>query len=156
MLNDPDTDQRTPQLVIADDEAGFRQQAKRRLRYLSDEQRIFIEQIQPYHGNEMLGLLGKMAGAGKHRRLLAVRDCTGFHIYFGEMEQGGEYEGCFVYPVGQGCAVFARPRERPKVLLMDKYDAFELLMDMIEQVVEIVQVSFCVFEGRPLKLIIVP
>ena len=154
-LNEEEFNQRTPQFVIAEDESSFRRQARRRLRYLSDEQKGFIEQIQPYHGNRVLGLLGQMAGAGKHRRLLTVRDNTGFEIYFAEMEKQAEYEGCFAYPVGRGSAVFAKPKGRLTVLLMDKYDATRLLHSMIQQVAEIIGVSFCFFEGRPLKLTIV-
>ena len=49
-LNEPKLDERVPQFIIANSEADFRQQAKRRLRYLTDEQRRFVEQIQPYQG----------------------------------------------------------------------------------------------------------
>ena len=38
---------------------------------------------------------------------------------------------------------------------MDKYDATKLLKSMIEHVAEIIEVSVCFFEGRPLKLTIV-
>ena len=126
-LNDPDLNPRTPQFVIAEDESSFQRQAKRRLRYLSDEQKTLIEKIQPYHGNIVLGLLAEMAGAGKHRRLLRVWDNTGLQVYLAEMEKQAEYEDCFVYPVGKGSAVFAKPEGRPTVLLMDKYDATRLL-----------------------------
>ena len=152
-LNDPDLNPRTPQFVIAEDESSFQRQA-RRLRYLSDEQKTLIEKIQPYHGNIVLGLLAEMAGRGKHRHLLRVRDNTGLQVYLAEMEKQAEYEGCFVYPVGKGSAVFAKPEGRPTVLLMDKYDATRLLKSMIEHVAEIIGISFCFFEGRPLKLTI--
>lgn len=114
-LNDADLNQRTPQFVIAEDESSFQRQAQRRLRYLSDEQRAFIEQIQPCHGNRMPGLLGEMAGAGKHGRLHTVWDKAGLQVYFAEMEKKAEYEDCFVYPVGKGSAVFARPEGQPTV-----------------------------------------
>ena len=74
--NDPELNERVPQFVIADDEADFQRQAKRRLRYLTDEQTGFVEQLQPYNGNQMLALLREMAGKGKHRRLLSLRDRT--------------------------------------------------------------------------------
>ena len=153
-LNDPALNQRTPQFVIAVDESSFQRQAQRRLRYLSDEQKTLIEKIQPYHGNPVLGLLGEMAGAGKHRRLLTIRDNTGLQIYFAEMEKQAQYEDCFAYPVGKGSAVFARPEGRPTVLLMDKYDATGLLKSMIEHVADIIRISFCFFEDRPLKMTI--
>ena len=154
-LNAPALNPRTPQFVIATTETDFRRQAKGRLKYLTDEQKSFIEEIQPYQGNSMLGLLGKMAGTGKHRRLHAIRDAAGFDIYFSPMAKKGEYQGCFTYSVGKGQAVFARPKTNLKLLLMDKYDATGLMKSMVEHVAEIVAISSCFFEGRPLKLTIV-
>lgn len=153
--NEPNLNERVPQFVIAVDGEDFERQAKGRLRYLTDEQRGFVEQLQPYNGNRMLGLLGEMAGEGKHRRLLSVRDKTGWHIVFGEMCKRGEYEGYFVYPVEGDHAVFARPRGgEPAVLLMDKYNAVSLLKGMIGQVEDMVRVSYALFEGKPLNLMI--
>ena len=105
---------------------------KARLRaYLTDEHRSFVEQIQPYHGNSMLALLGNMAIAGKHRHLLSIQDRTGFDIYFAEMAKKDQFEGYFVYPVEKGCAVFARPRGEGAVLLMEKYDAMPALKSLV-------------------------
>ena len=77
VLNKPDLNEKVPQFVIAYNESDFERQAKTRLRHLTDEQRNFVEQIQPYNGNAMLGLLGEIAIQGKHRRLLALQDVTG-------------------------------------------------------------------------------
>ena len=154
-LNEPGLNHRVPQFVIADSEEDFERQAKSRLRYLTDEQRSFVEQIQPYHGNTMLALLGNMAIAGKHRHLLSIQDRTGFDIYFAEIEKKDQFEGYFVYPVEKGHAVFARPKGEGAVLLMEKYDAMPALKSMIEHTVEIVRISYCFFEGRPLVLNIV-
>ena len=73
ILNEPHLNERLPQFVIAETEPDFQRHAKTRLRYLNDEQKSFVEQIQPYRGNKMLTLLGKMTNAGKHRRLLSIR-----------------------------------------------------------------------------------
>ena len=154
-LNDPNLKPTTPEFVIAKSESDFRRRAEKRLKHLTEEQRGFVEQLQPYRGNWLLGVLAKMAGAGKHRRLLTIRDTTGFDIYFAPLEKQSEYQGCFGYPVGKGSAVFARPKGRLRVVLMEKYDATELLKSMIEHVGKIVEISFCFFEGRPLKLTIV-
>ena len=155
VLNEPDLKERVPQFVIADSELEFEHQAKNRLRYLTDEQKSFVEQIQPYNGNGMLALLGKLAGLGKHRRLLSIRDNTGFDIYLAEISKKGEYRDCFVYPVERGHAIFARPKSKAIVVLMEKYDAIPTLKAMIEHTADIVRVSYCFFEGQPLKLSII-
>ena len=96
--NVSDLNERVPQFLIAESEEDFERKAKTHLRYLTVEQRSFVERIQPYHGNGVLGLLGKLAIAGKHRHLLSIRDNTGFNIYYSEMAKKHEYEGYFVYP----------------------------------------------------------
>ena len=155
VLNEPNLNERTPQFVIADRKSDFERQAKRRLRYLTNEQKSFVEQLQPYHGNGMLALLGKLAGKGKHRRLLSIRDNTGFDIYLDKMTKKEEYKDCFVYPVEEARAIFARPKGKEVMVLIEKYDAMPTLKTMIEHTAEIVQASFCFFEGRPFKLSIV-
>ena len=155
ILNEPHLNERLPQFVIAETEPDFQRHAKTRLRYLNDEQKSFVEQIQPYRGNKMLTLLGKMTNAGKHRRLLSIQERTGFDIYFAEMEKRDEYKDWFVYPAEKGCAVFARPKGPGTVLLMDRYDAMPTLKDMIGHAEDILRVSFCFFQGRPLELKIV-
>lgn len=152
VLNEPHLNERLPQFVIAETEPDFQRHARTRLRYLNDEQKSFVEQTQPYRGNKMLTLLGKMTNAGKHRRLLSIQERTGFDIYFAEMEKRDEYKGCFVYPAEKGCAVFARPKGPGTVLLMDRYDAMPTLKDMIGHAEDILRVSFCFFQGRPLEL----
>ena len=152
VLNDPDLNERVPQFVIANSESEFERQARSRLRYLTDEQKSFVEQIQPYHGNGMLALLAKLAGAGKHRRLLSIRDNTGFDIYLAEIKKKEEFKDCFMYPMEEEHAIFARPKGKAITLLIEKYDAMPTLKGMIEHTVDIVRVSYCFFEGRPLKL----
>ena len=62
VLNEPNLNERTPQFVIADRKSDFERQAKRRLRYLTNEQKSFVEQLQPYHGNGMLVTLPPKTG----------------------------------------------------------------------------------------------
>ena len=153
-LNEPNLNEQVPQFVIADSESAFRNQG-RRLRYLTDEQRGFVEQIQPYHGNDMLALLQTMTNEGKHRRLLSVRDNTGLDIYFAEMTKKDEYRGCFVYPGEKGNAIFAKPKGKEVVVLMGRYDAMTLLREMIGHAEDILRASYCFFQGRPFSLTIV-
>lgn len=154
VLNNPELNKRTPQFVIADCRSGFEQQAKARLRYLSDEQKILIEKLQPYNGNELLAVLGEMAGQGKHRYLLTLRDISNFDIRFGEITKRECYKDYFTYPMEKGTAIFAKPIDEPRFLLIDKYDLMRFLNSMIGHVEDVLRVSYCFFQGRPLKLTI--
>ena len=155
-LNEQGFDERVPQFVIADSMAAFEDQAKNRLRYLTEEQIGFIEQLQPYNGGEILALLKDMAVQGKHRHLLSLRDNTGWDIYFAGMaEREKEYRDCFTYPVEEGMAFFARPKGQPVFLLLGKYNAIRMLGVMIQFVSDIVRASYCFFQGMPFKMKIV-
>ena len=72
------------------------------------------------------------------------------------MTKKDEFKNYFVYPSEKGHAIFARPKGKGIVVLMEKYDAMPTLKDMIEHTADIVRVSFCFFQGRPLNLTIVP
>ena len=150
VLNEPGLNERVPQFVTSATEADFERQSRSRLRYLTDEQKDFIRRVQPYEGNWMLGLLGEMAGSSKHRRLLSVRDHTGFDIYFADITKTDEYQGFFVYPVEEGQAFFAKPKDKQAVLLMEKYDALPTLKTMIEHTAEVVRISY--FSSRDDRL----
>ena len=155
LLNEPDLNERVPQFVIADSGFDFERDAKTRLRHLTTEQKSFVEQLQPYNGNWMLALLGELAIQGKHRRLLSLRDNTGLDIYFAEITKREDYRDCFVYPMEEGNAVFAKPKGNPVFLLTEEYDAMPTLKTMIEHTADIVRVSYCFFQGRPLELTII-
>ena len=154
-LNTPDLNEKIPQFVIADTKKDFDRQSKSRLRYLTNEQQSdFIEKLQPFNGNPMLGVLRDIAGQSKHRRLLSVRDNTGWDIYMAESKKRNEYKDCFMYPMEKGHAMFARPKT-VSIILLEKYDAMGILKAMAEHVGDIVRLSHCFFEGRPFKLSII-
>ena len=152
MLNKPDLNERGPQFIITDNKSDFERQAKTRLRHLTAEQKRLVEQIQPYNGNGMLALLGEMAIQEKHRRLLSLQNVTGLEIYFAETTKQDEYKDCFIYPTEKGTAFFARPKGKITFLLLEKYDAMGLVKDMIGHVEDVLRVSFCFLQGRPLDL----
>ena len=154
-LNAPDLKENIPQFVIADTETDFEGQSKRRLCYLTKEQKTdFIRKLQPFNGNPMLGLLRDIAGQSKHRRLLSVRNDSDWEINMDVVRNRDKYKGHFVYPMEKGRAIFARP-DGIRFLLLEKYDAMSLLKAMAEHVGEIVEQSHCFFEGRPFKMKIV-
>ena len=155
-LNTPDLNERAPQSVIADTRQEFDRQSKNKLRYLTNEQKSnFIEKLQPFNGNHLLGILRDITGQSKHRRLLSVRDNSGWDIYMAEAKKRKEYKDCFMYPMEKGQAIFARPKTSG-ILLLEKYDAMRMLKGMAEHVGEIVRVSHCFFEGRPFEMNIIP
>ena len=99
-LNTPDLNEQVPQFVIADTKEEFDRQSRRRLRYLTEEQKTdFIEKLQPFNGNHMLAILRDISGQSKHRRLLSVREHCGWDIHMAEAEKREEYKDWFMYPM---------------------------------------------------------
>ena len=155
-LNTPDLNEQAPQFVMADTKKEFDRHSRRRLRYLNEEQKTdFIEKLQPFNGNHMLAILRDISGQSKHRRLLSVRDSSGWDIHLAEAKRTEEYKDWFMYPLEDGQAFFARPKSC-SIILLKKYDAMSLLRAMAEHVAEIVQFSHCFFEGRPFEMEVVP
>ncbi len=146
--NHPDLNERSPQFVIADNESAFERESNRGLKYLTDKQKEFVEQIQPYHGNELLRLLRDVANISKHRQPPEIIDVTGMDIYYDELSNKELYEGAWTYPQEDGGAVFAKPRSSNDsgVVLMNKYDGLKTLGSMIIHIQEIVQASYKYFK----------
>ena len=154
-LNTPDLNERAPQFVIADTKEEFDLHSGRRLRYLTEEQKTkFIEELQPFNGNHMLATLRDISGQSKHRRLLSVRDNSGWDIHMAEAKRRAEYKDWFMYPMEEGQAFFARPKSC-SIILLEKYDAMRILKLMAEHVAKIVQLSHCFFEGCPFEMKVV-
>ncbi len=145
--NHPHLNKRSPQFVIADSKSAFKRELSRGLRYLTDEQKGFVEKIQPYHGNKLLGLLRDATNIDKHRKLLELRDNTGLEIYLDELANKESYKGAWMYPQEDGAAFFAKPKSSNglRIVLMNKYDAIETLRLMIIHILEIVQASYKYF-----------
>ena len=101
VLNEPHLNERLPQFVIAETEPDFQRHARTRLRYLNDEQKSFVEQIQPYRGNKMLTLLGKMTNAGKHRRLLSIQERDRIRHLLCRNGETGRVQGLFCLSGGK-------------------------------------------------------
>ena len=152
-LNEPSLNERAPAFVIADSRQDFENNAKAGLRYLTTEQVNLIEQMQPYNGNVTLSLVRDVTNPAKHRHLLQMLDLTSLDVYLDSFDkQSGEYRECFAYPAGDGKhAIFARYREQPRLRLLEKYNAFEVLGLMISQTETILWVfshCFCPNHGH--------
>ena len=92
-----------------------------------------------------------VSGQSKHRRLLDIRDSTGWEMHMADIARKQEYRDWFVYPMEKVHAVFANPKSI-SIILLEKYDALKLLKALIEHVGDVVRASHCFFEGRPLKV----
>lgn len=153
-LNQPDINEKTPQFVIADSTANFESQAKIRLRFLTREQKSFIEKLQPYHGNLYLEILGAVVNVGKHRRLVKIQNNTSFALYYAEKCSENKYPDHFKYELKEA-DIYAKPLEDHMIVLMDKYDCMKTLSGMIDHTDEILRLSSCYFEGHHQGLSIV-
>jgi hypothetical protein len=70
LSNPPHAPSRSNQFPITQDAKSFRQIESRQLAGVSDEVRVILERLQPYHrGNEPLGILSKLHNPDKHRQL---------------------------------------------------------------------------------------
>ena len=149
-LNTPDLNERAPQFVIADAKEEFDLPSGRRLRYLTEEQKTkFIEELQPFNGNHMLATLRGISGQSKHRRLLSVRDNSGWDIHMAEARSRAEYKDWFMYPMEEGQAFFARPKSC-SIILLEKYDVMRILRFMAEHVAKICS-CLTVFRRVPVR-----
>ena len=135
--NNPALTKNHTQFVIADDEGTFVKQSKRMLRYLKDEERAFVERLQPYRGNFLLGVMRDVTNKSKHRRLLSVRDSSSMDIVFAEMTKKDQYKDWWTYPQDKGSAIFARPKKL-RVVLMEEYDAMAILRAMLNHTSDVI------------------
>lgn len=155
-LNAPDLNRRVPQFVIADTKREFDKISRTRLRYLTTEQKTeFIEKLQPFKGNHVLGVLRDISGQSKHRRLLDVRDNTDWEIHMADVARKQEYRDWFMYRMEKNQALFANPKSI-SIILLEKYDALKLLKALTEHVGDVVRASHCFFEGHPLRVKFMP
>ena len=158
-LNESSLNERAPAFVIAGSRQDFENNAKTSLRYLTIKQVALIEQLQPYNGNLTLSLIRDIANPAKHRHLLQMLDLTSLDVYLDNLDkQSDKYRDCFVYPAGDGDhAIFARYKEQPRLKLLEKYNALEVLRLMIWQTETILWVfshCFCPHHGHLPKLTI--
>lgn len=155
-LNIADFKEHTPLFVIADTKKDFDRLSEKRLRYLTDVQRTdFIEKLQPFHGNHILGLLRDLTGQSKHRRLLSVRDSSGWYITLAPAKEQEIHTGSFMFRMDHEQAFFAKPTGFT-ILLLEMYDALKTLKVLTEHLGDIVRLSHSFFEGRPFEIEIVP
>ena len=130
--NCPTLNERDPKFVIADNKVDFGRAAKKGLRYLTDDERNFIDLFQPYRVKpgtlSVTGLIRDAANVSKHRNLLSIRkQATVVHIIAtDEKDEHGFGEEWWRFPAQDGSVFFVKVSDF-RVLLFEQYNVLEVL-----------------------------
>lgn len=130
--NCPTLNERDPKFVIADDKPAFDQAARKGLRYLTDEERDFIELLQPYRGKpgalSVTGLIRDAANVSKHRNLLSIRQqADAVTIVRADRKDEQKYdEEWWRFPAQDGSIFFVKPSGL-KMALFEHYNLLDNL-----------------------------
>ena len=122
--------------ILAKDNIGFEHQAKRALRYVDEDVKIWVERLQPYHGNEILAFIRDTSNISKHRSLIKLRHATRLTIVLHEnREQTNHLDDCgwWMFPAG-GEHTFLARAERSQLIIRNRFDALTVLPMCIEHV----------------------
>lgn len=118
------TEERRVSFVIARSEEGFVSHASTALKYVGEDLRHSMEQMQPYHGNQVLELVGDASGSSKHRRLSKVKHSTDLTIVLKEYTAENNWEE----------HVFLARANRTVLQMHERYDALVVFPICIEHV----------------------
>lgn len=122
--------------VLAPSRQSFDRQSTKALKHVTEEFKNWMEQLQPYNGNQILGFIRDTSNVTKHRSLLKVRHATKLTIVLKEIADGENSlhgnDWC-TFPVGEGHAFFARIGNS-QLIVREKYDALTVLPICIEHV----------------------
>ncbi len=129
--NCPTLNERDPTFVVVDNKVDFGRAAKKGLRYLTDDERNFIELLQPYSVKpgtlSVTGLIRDAASVSKHRNLLSIRTTGGFQIILSDQKDehkfGKEWRR---FPAQDGSTFFVKVSDF-RVLLFEQYDLLDAL-----------------------------
>ena len=131
--NFPTLNERDPKFVIADDMVAFGRAAERDLRYLTDDERNFIELLQPYRAkpgtSSVTALIRDAANVSKHRKLLSIRQQSKV-VYIVAADRKDEHqfgEDWWRFPAQNGRTFFFVKVSDIKVLLFGRYNLLETL-----------------------------
>ena len=144
--NCQELNERVPQFVIAESDVKFQAESRSRLRYLSSEEREFIERIQPYRTNSYLRVISEWGNYGKHRGLLEIVDSTNLTIVFDKIDNRHKHQGALVFAQEEDQAFFVAPQDGVFLMMMQRYDAIGALRAIIETGERIVTASFEFFD----------
>ena len=129
--NCPTLNERAPKFVIADNKAAFNRAAKKGLKYLTDDERNFIELLQPYHVKpgtlSVTGLIRDATNVSKHQNLLSIRQQANFSIIRADRKDEHKYgEEWWRFPARDGSIFFVKAAGL-MVVLFEQYNLLENL-----------------------------
>ena len=129
--NCPTLNERDPKFVTADNKAAFDRAAKKGLKYLTDDERNFIELLQPYRVDpgtlSVTGLIRDAANVSKHQNLLSIRQQANFSIIRADRKDEHKYgEGWWRFPAQDGSIFFVKASGL-MVVLFEQYNLLENL-----------------------------
>ena len=130
--NCPTLNERDPTFVIVDNKVDFDRASKKGLRYLTDDERNFIELLQPYRVKpgtlSVTELIRDAANVSKHRKLLSIRiQASAVHIIATDQkDEHGFGEEWWRFPAQDGSVFFVKVSD-PEVLLFERYNLLEVL-----------------------------
>ena len=111
--------------------AAFDRAAKKGLKYLTDDERNFIELLQPYGVNpgtlSVTGLIRDAADVSKHQNLLSIRQQANFDIIRADRKDEHKYgEEWWRFPAQDGSIFFVKASGL-MVVLFEQYNLLENL-----------------------------
>ena len=127
--NDKELNSKQPAFVIADDVASF-QRSSRALEYLTMEQRLIVERLQPYQGHDYMQLIRDASNMSKHRSLLTLRNFTSTEVVLDSAAKASEYEGWWQFIQPNELAFYVK-RGDHDVRFLEKYNAVVALEYML-------------------------
>lgn len=158
VLNNNQADERKPQFIIAKDVNAYRDGLKHGFQYLTTEQQQFFEALQPYRGNEMLGILSNLSVRGKHRRLPPLLNLSDFELCLTNRNGRAikSFKGYFAHPVRNDIIAYVKFTSGFVFGLDWEFDTLPLLKSMISHIESIVRASANFFQGVPVHEVQVP
>ena len=130
--NCPTLKERDPKFVIVDNKVDFGRAAKSSLRYLTDDERDFIELLQPYRAKpgslSVTELIRDAANVSKHRNLLSIRkQANVVHIIRTDQKDEHNFgEEWWRFPAQDGSVFLVKVTDL-RVLLFERYNLLEVL-----------------------------
>ncbi len=138
MENCGDIDERATMFPIENDSEEFDRKADLHLKYLSGRQVKFIEALQPFKGNGLLGPMKEMCNSTKHRKLPNMTHTGTTHVYYASISDGDKYPEHRIVPQERGQALFLKNEEPYRASIQGEHDAVSALEQMINHVLEVI------------------
>lgn len=136
--NSGDIDERTTMFLIETESEEFNRKTDIHLKYLSDRQVKFIEALQPFNGNSLLGWMKDMSNSTKHRELPNMTDTSATVVIYARMSDSGKFPEHRIVPQERGQALYLKNEQPYRASIQGEHDAISTLKQMINHVLVII------------------